>query len=76
MINARSRHHSSSPAAALVRLAAFLVTATSVVLIPFELGSAAYGRLSISSAFEWTVVAVGLTLVTMLAARSLDPMRR
>ncbi len=76
MINVRSRHHPSSSAAALVRLSAFLVTAASVALIPFELCSAAYGRVSISSAFEWTAVAVGLTLVTMLAARSLDPMRR
>ena len=76
MIYARSRRSPSPSTAALVRVAAFFVTAVSVVLIPIELCSAAYGRASTSSAFEWTAVAIAFTLVMTLAARRLDPMRR
>lgn len=76
MINARPLRAPSPSTAALVRLSAFLVAAASAVLIPSEFCSAAYGHTRIASAVAIAAVAAILTLVTALAARSLDPMRR
>lgn len=76
MINARSPRSPSPSTAALVRFAAFVVAAVSVVLIPVEFCAAASHRASVPAAFEIAAIAAGLTLVMALAARSLDPMRR
>ena len=76
MINARSLRNPSPATAALVRLAAFLVAAVSVVLIPVEFCAAASHHASVPAALEIAALAAGLTLVMAFAARSLDPMRR
>ncbi len=76
MINARALRKPSPATAALVRFAAFLVAAVSVVLIPVEFCAAASHHASVPAAFEIAALAAGLTLVMALAARSLDPMRR
>lgn len=75
MISTRLRAPSRS-VAVLVRLVAFVVAATSVVLIPVAFASAATAHTSTTAAFETAGIAALLTLVTTLAARSLDPMRR
>ena len=76
MISVRSLRRPSPSTAALVRFAAFLVAAASVVLIPVEVCAAAIRHASMPAAFAIAAVAAMLTLVTTLAARSLDPMRR
>ena len=76
MISARSLRNPSPSTAAVVRLAAFLVAAVSVVLIPVEFCAAASHHASVPAAFEIAALAVVLTLLTAFAARSLDPIRR
>lgn len=76
MISTRSLRDPSPTTAALLRLAAFLVAAASVVIIPVEIVAGAYGHETMSTALAVSAGAVLLTLGMTIAARSLDPMRR
>lgn len=62
--------------AVLVRVVAFFVSIVSIVLIPSELAAAAAGHADVTHAFVTSGVAAALTIVTAVAARSLDPLRR
>ena len=66
---------SAHGAAVLVRVAAFLIAAASVVVIPGTLAAAAGGHISHAVAFATAGTAAALTLLATLAARRLDPLR-
>ena len=75
MPSIRASRAAARPMAILVRVTAFVVAAVSVIVIPTSFAAAASGHVAAATAFATTGAAAGLSLVTSLAARGLDPMR-
>ena len=76
MPSARLAPATSAPSAVLIRLAAALAALATVIVIPLTFASAAIGRTGVASAFETAGAAAVLAVLTALAARSVDPLRR
>ncbi len=76
MLGVRYTPHLSHSLAVLVRVVAAMAFITSAVLIPVSLAGIALHHTGAQTALTRVVIALGLTLLTFLAARRLDPLRR
>ena len=76
MIGARLTPHHTHSLAVLVRVAAALVFIGTAVLVPVSAVNIALHHVAAGPALAGIAVAAALTLLTFVAARRFDPLRR
>lgn len=75
MTSARLARAPSHTTAVFVRVLAAFVALATVAFVPWALADAALGHIAFRSAGIAAAVALGLTAVTTMAARSFNPLR-